>query len=93
MIICPTTNNGVKGCYQVSGLGLLVLLHNFPDFTQEGLDALLGRLNEQLAFILSYILPKKVETLLNMRYFGFLLGKLQTPGSQKLLYQGNTLLF
>jgi hypothetical protein len=86
-------NNGVKGCYQVSGLGLFVLLHGFPDFSQESLDTFLGRLDEQLAFILAYILPKKVEPLLNMCYFGFLLRKLQTPGSQKLLYQGNALLF
>ena len=92
MIVCPTTNKWVEKHYQVSSFSLFIPFYSFPDFAQERFDILLGWLDKQLAFVLTYILSEEIKALLNMCYSGFLLREFQSSGVQKLLYQGNTLL-
>jgi hypothetical protein len=50
---------------------------------QEGLDVLLGRLNQQFAVVLAYILAQEIKPVLDMRDAGLLLREFQTARVQK----------
>ena len=87
MILNPTPYDGIEQPYQVLGFGLQVGLHDVSDFPHEHLDALEGRLDEQFAVVLAYVLSEKIEPILDVRDDGFLRREFQTTLPEESLYQ------
>ena len=87
MIVGPAADDGVELGYQIGRGGLLVGLHDFPDFPKECLDILPGGSGEELPRILPDMVAQKIKTVLNVRDTGFLWGEFETAFVQELLHQ------
>ena len=89
VIVGPAPYFGVKPINQNSGRHTQSCFDRLPDAVQEGLDVLLGRLDEQFPIgILAHILAEKIKALLHMRDDRLRGRKLQTSFLQKLLDEG-----
>ena len=73
VIVGPSSNFRVELCYQMSGVCLLVILHDFSDLLQERFDVLVRGFDEEFPLVLAYILSEKIEAVLNVGDEGFVL--------------------
>jgi len=69
MIVCPTTDDRVE---QPDHILLFSSANRVTYLFQEGVHVLLGRRNQELAAVLTQVVPQEVEALFDMRDAGFL---------------------
>jgi hypothetical protein len=76
MVLCPTSNDGIKHENESSRRQCLVLCDDFPDLFQVCMHILSCWFNQQFAllscFVLAYVLTQEIEPVLNMGDAGFL---------------------
>src|SRR3954451_3998464 len=77
VIARPAPDHGIEHADQLSDRDLLVVFDDCSNLLQKGLHVLLGRLDEQLAVVLTYILAQKIKPVLDMRNAGLLLREFQ----------------
>lgn len=68
----PPSNERIEQQDQVPSRGSLVVLHDLADFFQKGFHAFLRWVDNELAVVLAYILPKKIKAISHLRDEGFL---------------------
>jgi hypothetical protein len=86
--VCPSPYFGVECCNQPVCCGLFVLLDDLSDVCEERFDVLFRRACEKLPVVLTYILSEKVESILNVRYLGFLFREFQSSFTKKIYDKG-----
>lgn len=74
VVVGPTSDNGVEFGNQLTSRQMVMGLDDGTNFEQQGLDALFGWFDEQLAFVLTDILAQEIKALFNIRHFRFLGG-------------------
>ena len=62
VVIGPPSNFRVERADQGFGIGAEVIVDGFPDITEERLHVLLGRLDDEFAVVLSYVLTQKIKS-------------------------------
>jgi hypothetical protein len=93
VIARPAPDHGIEHADQLSDCDLLVVFDDCSNLLQKGLNVLLGRLDEQLAVVLTYILAQKIKPILNMRDAGLLLWEFQPARVQKCFEQRQDFVF
>lgn len=93
MILRPPSDDRIEQQQQVSGCRLFVRLDDRSDFAKKQLHVFLGWLDQYLAIVLAYSLPKKIKSLFDVREPGFFFRKLQPSLPQKLLHEGPDFFF
>ena len=71
MIGDPTPNERIELHNQASGWNLGIGLDETTDFSQKGLDVLLGRLDEQFTLVFTDVVSQKVKAIVDVHDFGF----------------------
>src|SRR6266699_451109 len=67
VIVGPAPDHRIELGYQLGRCGLLVCLHDLPDFPEECFDILPGWFDEELTSVLPHMLSQKIEAVLNVR--------------------------
>src|SRR5919197_2865916 len=93
VIVRPSPYFGVECRYQPVCCSLFVILNDFSDARKERLHVLLRRFNKELPVILTYMLPEKVKSLLDVRYPGFLFREFQSSWLQICDHEGFDFVF
>ena len=89
MIVSPAPDGGVEFADQIGGRYAPRSSDDPPDAAQEGVDVLLGRLDEQFSVgILAHVLSEEIKTLLHVGDDRLRGRKFQTSFLQKLLDEG-----
>ena len=88
MIIRPSANFGVELRYQPVCWSLFVVLNELSDVRKKRFHVFLRRASQKLSVVLTYILSEKVESVLNVRYGGFLFREFQTTFLEECYHQG-----
>ena len=89
MIVGPTPDFGVELMDQIGGRHAERGFDCLPDAAQEGLNILLGRLNEQFpVWVLAHVLSEEIKTFLHVGDDRLRRRKLQPSFVQKLLDEG-----
>src|SRR5207247_8282801 len=91
--VCPSPYLGIECGNQPVCRGLFVLLDDLSDVRKERFDVLFRRACKEFPVVLTYMLSEKVESLLNVRYAGFLFREFQSSFAQKICDEGFDLLF
>src|SRR2546421_48887 len=78
----PAPYFGIECGNQPVGRGLFVRLDDLSDIRKERFDILFRRACEEFPVVLTDMLSEKVESLLNVRYLGFLFRELQASFAQ-----------
>ena len=86
--VCPSPYGGIACGNQPVGRGLFVLLDDFSDVRKERFHVLFRRACKAFPVVLASILSEKVESLLNVRYLGFLFRECQASFAQKIGDEG-----
>src|ERR687887_1254003 len=93
VIVRPSPYCGVECRYQPVCCSLFVILNDFSDVRKERFHVLLRRFNKELPVILTYMLPEKVKSLLDVRYPGFLFREFQSSWLQICDHEGFDFVF
>jgi len=89
MIVGPAPDFGVEFMDQIGGRHAPRGFDCLPDAAQEGLNVLLGRLDEQFPVRLSaHVLSEEIKAVLHVRNDGLLRREFKTTFLQKLLDEG-----
>ena len=72
MIVCPTPDDRVEQPDHILLFSGAIRANRVTYLFQEGVHVLLGRRNQELAAVLTQVLPQEVEALFDMRDAGFL---------------------
>ena len=93
VIVRPSPYFGVECRYQPVCCSLFVILNDFSDVRKERFHVLLRRFNKELPVVLTYMLPEKVKSLLDVRYPGFLFREFQSSWLQICYHEGFDFVF